>query len=123
MSDPETTAASFCRVTPRAGVLTAEMAGPSINERESNIILKQVSEAMDEMETLTHLVLDMTNVAFMPSVGIGMCITLHQKAKAAGAVSIIHGMSPDIEQAFRITKLDRVFTITGDLKQLEKALR
>jgi anti-anti-sigma regulatory factor len=58
----------------------------------------------------------------MASVGIGMCVDLHNRAKAAKAPVIIVGLSANLMQLFTMLKLTRVFTIVADDVALEKEL-
>lgn len=123
MTTQQSRPAQFVAVTTHDDIVTAAPVGPSIGERESTIINAQVAEALKPLgKSLRALVLDMTKVDYMASVGIGMCVDLHNRAKAAKAPVIVVGLNKNLQQLFTMLKLTRVFTLVDDDVALEKQL-
>lgn len=115
--------AQFVRVTSHDDIVTAVLVGPSVGEREAGIINEQVADVMTPLgQSLRALVLDMRSVDYMASVGIGMCVDLHNRAKAAKAPAFVMGMNDNLRQLFQMLKLTRLFTLVPDEQRLEKEL-
>lgn len=114
-TQPQQGEAQFVQVTVHDDIVTAVPVGPSIGERESGIINEQIATAMTPLgKSLRALVLDMRKVNYMASVGIGMCVDLHNRAKAGGAPVIVVGLNDNLMQLFKMLKLTRLFTIVKD---------
>jgi anti-sigma B factor antagonist len=62
----------------------------------------------------TKLVLNFDKVEFMSSAALGMLVTLQRKARAAGAKLVLCGIDPQIFEVFKLTKLDKQFSICRD---------
>jgi anti-sigma B factor antagonist len=62
------------------------------------------------MTARTAVVLDMTNIEFMDSSGLGAVIAVH-KAMPGGRVLELIGLTPNVERVFRLTRMDTVFKI------------
>lgn len=54
------------------------------------------------------VVVDLTDVHFIGSSGLGVLVQAHQQLESAGRSLHIRGASPSIRKAFEITQLDRV---------------
>jgi anti-sigma B factor antagonist len=54
------------------------------------------------------VVVDLSDVHFMGSSGLGVLVQAHQELDAAGRSLHIRGASPTIRRAFEITQLDRM---------------
>jgi anti-anti-sigma factor len=79
--------------------LTVRPAGPQIGQRESPIITDEVMPFFRQAgKTLKVLVLDLSDVTFMSSMGLGMCIAFRNQASAVGAKSVLFGVSAELKQ-------------------------
>lgn len=122
-TQPKQGEAQFVNVTVHDDIVTAVPVGPSIGEREASVINQHIAASMTPLgKSLKALVLDMRKVNYMASVGIGMCVDLHNRAKAAGAPAIVVGMNENLMQLFKMLKLTRLFAIVDDEAALEKEL-
>jgi anti-sigma B factor antagonist len=61
-----------------------------------------------------YLVLDLQQVAFMDSSGLGALVG-HMKYMGTERNFEICGLSPTVEKVFKLTRMDSVFTIHDDL--------
>ena len=118
-----TETALFGKLTSADGIVTVGIVGPNFSEREAGIITSMVQEALDAPEPTRAIVLDFDDVQFMNSSGIGGCVDMHSRAKHAGATTILYRLGDEIESIIKMTRLDKIFTIAGDEKKLEKALK
>lgn len=67
-------------------------------------------------QTITHLVLDLENLTFMDSSGIGMLLGRLRALQArGGSLSVMH-MQPPVEKLFRLSGLDRVIGVEDDIR-------
>lgn len=74
----------------------------------------QIRRMLDELlldPAVTHLVLDLENLTFMDSSGIGVLLgRLRQLQERGGAMSV-KNMQPPVEKLFRLSGLHRVIGI------------
>ncbi|AUH33162.1 STAS domain-containing protein [Paracoccus tegillarcae] len=65
-----------------------------------------------------QVTLDMRQVDFMDSSGLGAMIAVH-KAMPAGVPLILSGLTPNVGRVFKLTRMDTVFVIedSSDLKR------
>ena len=61
-----------------------------------------------------YMVLDLQQVAFMDSSGLGALVG-HMKYMGTERIFEICGLSPTVEKVFKLTRMDSVFTIHDDL--------
>ncbi|TRW98721.1 STAS domain-containing protein [Paracoccus sp. M683] len=59
----------------------------------------------------TPVLLDLRQVQFMDSSGLGAMIAIH-KAMPHGISLVLEGLQPNVERVFRLTRMDTVFTIS-----------
>ena len=57
----------------------------------------------------TQLVLDLTNVSFIDSTGLGVLVAAHKRARVDGGFIRIVTAKPIVLQLFKITALDMLF--------------
>jgi len=62
--------------------------------------------------------LDMANVTFMDSSGLGAMIAV-RKSLPDNLAMVLCAMTPNVERVFRLTRMDRVFVIRPDAIQKE----
>ncbi|MDG2424072.1 MAG: STAS domain-containing protein [Phycisphaerales bacterium] len=104
-------------------VLIARMVGPNVGQREAEIITSGFQRALEADSGSTHLHMDMAEVAFMNSMGIGMLVDLRNKTTAKKMKLVLGGVRPELEQLLKMVRLDKLFKLCTNDKQLEKALK
>ncbi|AGI67019.1 putative anti-sigma-factor antagonist [Octadecabacter antarcticus 307] len=62
-----------------------------------------------------QLVIDFKDVSFLDSSGLGALVGILKKIGNRGDLAV-SGLKPDVEQMFRICRMDRVFTVYGDVE-------
>jgi anti-sigma B factor antagonist len=83
---------------------------------------RQLYELVDGKQR-RQIVLDFGAVRFLSSQALGVLLTLRRKADKAGARVMLCGLLPELEQVFRITKLDEMFQFHARVDQAVAALR
>lgn len=110
-------------ITYRNGTMLIKPTGPSIGQREAPIIQEEAKPFLDEVgKELKHLVLDMSTVTFMSSMGLGMCISFRNGATAVKADSILFGLSNDLHALLSMMKIEKLYKIAKDQTHLNKLL-
>jgi anti-sigma B factor antagonist len=89
-----------------------------LDESNIQIIGNQLFSLVDE-DHRQKIVLDFTNVEYLSSAALGKLITLDKKVKASGGKLRLCSIRSDILEVFKITRLDKLFTIR---ENREKAL-
>lgn len=81
---------------------------------------EQIKRVYDDLMALLgktderQVVLDFAPVKFMASAMLGKLVQLHKKCEEFKAKLKLAGVSPDILEVFKITKLNKVFDIQSD---------
>lgn len=83
-----------------------------------DVVASSADELRTELKKLvgdgtSEVTLDMTGVGVVDSIGLGLLISTHNSlAKAGGNLCVVNA-SQDIQELFRIMRLDRHFTVRG----------
>ena len=79
----------------------------------------QIRKRLDELledQTVTHLVLDLENLTFMDSSGIGVLLGRLRVLQERGGSLSVRNMRPPVEKLFRLSGLDRVIGVEDEIK-------
>lgn len=79
----------------------------------------QIRRQLDDLlmdERVVHVVLDLENLTFMDSSGIGVLLGRLRVLNARGGSLSVKGMRPSVEKLFRLSGLDRVIGIMDSRK-------
>ena len=99
---------------PLGNAVTVVIAG-ELDHFAAAQIRGRLDELLDD-QTVTHLVLDLENLTFMDSSGIGMLLgRLRALQSRGGSLSVKH-MQPPVEKLFRLSGLDRVIGVEDDIR-------
>lgn len=91
-----------------------------ITERDAGIIENEAAEAGPMNRW--RIALDCSQVTFLPSVGVGMLVRLHQRCKAGGGALVIFGLSDSLTRLIKLTGVDKLITLARDQTAAAKAL-
>jgi len=121
MSDDSTSRPQLASIEFRDGVLTVRPVGPAVGQREAPIITDDAIRTMNaRQQTIKALVIDLSDVAMLSSMGLGMCINLRNRAKTLKAKTILYGLRPDIDRLIRSVKIGRLYRIARSPRELRK---
>ena len=105
-------------------VLILRLVGPNIGQRESPIITEEFNPYFKKHgKAIKHMVLDMTTVNFMSSMGLGMCIACRNLAAAQGATSILYGLNKDLQALMAMMKIEKMYKIARSNDELQKLVK
>jgi len=92
-------------LTPAAAVVT--LSG-DLDLATAPELRNTLQEALTERR---HLVLDMADLRFLDSTGIGVLVRIHKKATASGGVLAFAAVPPNVTKILEVTCLDRIFPV------------
>ncbi len=71
---------------------------------------KAVREKMGEFSG-TKVVLDLSNVSYIDSAGLGSLVAMLKDARNSGKSFLLASLKPNVKRIFEMTRLDKVFRI------------
>ena len=74
----------------------------------------EIAKAYESVNSPEKVLLNFGNVEFMSSAALGKLITLHRKLQAVQGKLVLCKIAKDILDVFKITKLDKILSITTD---------
>jgi anti-anti-sigma factor len=83
---------------------------------------REIIELLDKTEE-KHALLHFGRVAFMSSAALGMLVRVSKKCKEYSVTLKLCNISPDIFQVFKITGLDKVFSVYPDASNALEAFK
>jgi anti-anti-sigma factor len=98
---------------PSSGILVAKVLCEKISEYEATVLEPELRALAADHQY--KLVLDMTSVEMIASVGLGMLVQLNRAIKQAGGKFVLANLSENIKKVMKITRLDAGLTITGSV--------
>ncbi len=112
----------FVDVSISNGTMNACIVGPRIGEREATVVANAINAQLKQLgNKVTSLVLDFSEVQFISSLGLGMCIDVRNTAEQSKATTSIIGLTSHLKELFEMMRLDRLFTIESKPTQYGSA--
>lgn len=94
-----------------AGEITLEITGD----------LKRRLDAELESGTITTVVIDLGDVTFMDSSGIGFLVSVNTRMRSAGRAFYLYRLSPPVEKTLGLVQLLQFFQVLADQSALNAA--
>lgn len=105
----------------QGGVITARLLSPTIGTQHAMAIAPAVTEAMEAAgRSLRWLVLDFSEVTFLNSYGLGMCIELRKLAETHGGQTALTGLNKDLSDLLKLVRVETLFSIAADEAELRE---
>ena len=102
------------QVSPRGKASVVTLRG-EVDLRSSPQLRQALLELLEKR--VSHVVVDLTNVSYMDSSGVGTLVELKRKAeRSRGKVTLV-GPQPRVRSVFEITQLDKFFNIVATLAE------
>ena len=88
-----------------------------------SIITEEVAVELDAIkDPIRLLVIDLSDVGVLSSLGLELCVDLRHWAHEAGAMTVLYGVSPDLLDLLKMMKTERLWQIVHDGEELSRAL-
>ena len=100
-------------------VVEIKFEGPNIGQRETPIIQEDISPYL-KLKTIKFLVMDLSSVSFMSSMGLSMFIGARNAAAAVGAQPVLYGLNKDLKSLMAMMKMDKLFKVVDSQADLSK---
>lgn len=111
---------SFVHVSPQTWGVVTRVLCHKVTEREASIVEHEVSDAAGRNQW--RVAVDMSEITFLASAGLGAMVTISRKAKEGGGKLVLFAVNDDLLELFKISRLDRLIAIKPDLDAAVKAL-
>ncbi len=105
--------------TVRNGVL-AKILIEKVSDYESTVLCNELNQVGEGARW--RMVLDMSRVQLLTSAGIRVLITMHTAAAKNKGKFIIAGMSDELLELIKMTRLDKMFSMVKDSKKGVEAI-
>ncbi len=102
------------------GILVLSLKGDLIGEVKGPQLLEEVNNAINQ--EVIHSAIDISDVRYINSSGIGVLITILTKFRNQGGEVCIVNPSEHVQKLLIITKLTAIFNITANLDEAVKIL-
>jgi anti-anti-sigma factor len=102
-------------------IVSIKFSGPNIGQRETPIIQEDIGPYL-KLKTIKYLVLDLSAVRFMSSMGLSMFIGARNAAAAVGAQPVLYGLNKDLKSLMAMMKMDKLFKVVDSQADLAKIL-
>ncbi len=116
---PDTPAVS---IEPHAEVVWAKVQRSDLDDAALTQLQADVSAAAAQQPKLPVL-LDLSQVRFIPSLGLGTLVMLMRNLKKANQRLLLVGVQPDVRTVFAITRLDKLFEMHANAEAALSHLR
>ena len=110
MSDEKTVS-----IEPHDEILLAVVGCTLMEEQHTQAMQAEVSAAAEETRQLP-VVLDLSNVAFIPSMALGALVVLLREFREHGQRFILAGLQPEVRSTLALTRLDKLFEICDSVE-------
>jgi len=101
------------RASQTGTVLCVLVLSEHVSDREASIIFDETDALLDNKTA--HLVVDLTHVEVLTSAGIGTLVRLHKHLGERGGNFAVCSLNEELRDLFRLTRMDRLFTMADDL--------
>ena len=66
---------------------------------------------------VTQLFVDLGEVSYIDSTGLGSLMQLYREAKSRGGKTWFYGMTPPVQEIFSLTRLDKIVALYGTRRE------
>ncbi len=103
------------RVRPWLDVARADEAvvlDGTIDRRSAEYVRPMLVDAIDRADEGNDVVVDIADVTYVDTCGLGMLLAAHRRAARKGCRLVLRSPSPGLVRAVAVTKLSRVLNLT-----------
>ena len=112
----------FVEISHPGGHLLARVVVPSVGQNEAPVVREQIVAALATAVRGRALVIDLSQVSLLSSLGLGTCVDLRNAAEKAGLQPVVYGLNRHLVELFRLMRVERLFTILKTPQELERLL-
>jgi len=116
---------SFTHIWTARGHLIARVLTPNVGQREVAIVTSEIGDAITELQSESKgraMVLDLSDVRMLSSMGLGMCVDLKNQADRAKMRPLLFGANATLLELLKLMRVDRLYTVVADQSALDRQL-
>ena len=102
--------------------ILAKLRCTELDEQHTSDMQKKVQEAAEQAPELA-VILDMSEVGFVPSLSLGALVTLLQKSKHRQQRFILVSLEPEVRQMLALCRLDKLFEIYDTIETASQKIQ
>lgn len=114
------TESSFIKAEAAGKAVNLTILSAQVGDREAQIITSEIEAAAQAANW--RVAIDMSQVAFLASAGLGVLVSAHNAAKEAKGKLAVYNLAPSLLDMLKLTHLDKLFTIKPDQASAIKAV-
>ena len=119
---PQGTPSDLVELSRPGGHLVARVVVPSVGQGEAPALREAIAAHLGSVERGRALVIDLSQVSLVSSLGLGTIVDLRNAADKAGIRPCAHGLNRHLTDLFALMRIDRLFTVTRSDAELERFL-
>jgi len=97
--------------------------GPTLGQEDAADAARIAAAAIEvAADPLRRVVLDLSSLVGISSLGLGTCLDLRRRGDARGAEVVLLGLNPHLEALFATMRLDRLFVIERSAETLARRM-
>ena len=109
-------------ITAQDGILLTRMECAHMEDQHAQALVVQLMAAVEQTPTLP-IVLDLSQVTVMPSMSIGVLVTLWKTFQGRRQRFILADVQPQIRQTLTLCRLDKLFELCDSVEEAKLRLR
>lgn len=116
---------TFTHLWTARGHLIARILTPNVGQREVAFVTSEIGDAITELQADAKgraMVLDMSDVRMLSSMGLGMCVDLKNQADRAKMRPLLFGANATLLELLKLMRVDRLYTVVSDQPTLDRLL-
>jgi anti-sigma B factor antagonist len=91
-----------------SGTIVVQIAGTTLDAHTSKDVRREIGA---QLEVNKHVVLDLSQLTFVDSSGLGVLLACLRQVTASGGDLKLCGLTPQVRSVFQLTRMHNVFSI------------
>jgi anti-anti-sigma factor len=104
-------------VEKKGHALVARAPAGSLDDETLKTLHRAIDQAVAAEPSVTLIILDLAQVSFIPSMGLGLLVQFASKCKARQQALRLAGVQPKVRQEFCVARLDRLFRFSQTVNE------
>ncbi len=97
---------------------------PNVGQREAPIMKADLEPVVKGAgKAMKFMVMDLSSVQFMSSMGLGMVIDMRNTAAQLGATAVLYGVNKDLRALLAMMKIEKLYKFADNERQLQDLCR
>ncbi|RLS52731.1 MAG: anti-sigma factor antagonist [Planctomycetota bacterium] len=117
---PQSKKTALLEITFDGSIMIVKPAGPNVGQREAPIMKADIDPVVKSAgKAMKVMVMDLSSVQFMSSMGLGMIIDMRNAAAQSGATAVLFGVNKELKALLAMMKIEKLYKIADTAAQLQ----